>query len=72
MILADFFQIPCVKQEPVTCFTLSPVSLISGPGKNNLRLVVIVPDEQGYDYKNQNEFKGYNKDILHSDNGFIS
>lgn len=34
--------------------------------------VVIVPDEQGYAYKSQNEFKGYDKDILHSDNGFIS
>ena len=37
-----------------------------------LSLVVIVPDEQGYAYKSQNEFKGYDKDILHSDNGFIS
>ena len=55
-----------MKQEPVTCFTYFRAR------KNNLRLVVIVPDEQGYDYKNQNEFKGYNKDILHSDNGFIS
>jgi len=37
-----------------------------------LSLVVIVPDEQGYAYKSQNEFEGYDKDILHSDNGFIS
>ena len=32
--------------------------------------MVIAPDEQGYAYKSQNEFKGYDKDILHSDNGF--
>ena len=37
-----------------------------------LSLVVIVPDEQGYACESQNEFKGYDKDILHSDNGFIS
>lgn len=42
------------------------------PGKDSLRLMVIVPDEQGYAYKSQNEFKDYDKDILHSDNGFIS
>ena len=45
---------------------------ISRFGKDSLRLVVIVPDEQGYAYKSQNEFKGYDKDILHSNNGFIS
>jgi hypothetical protein len=34
--------------------------------------MVVVPDEQSYAYKSQNEFKGYDKDILHSDDGFIS
>ena len=34
--------------------------------------MVIVPDEQGYAYKSKDEFKGYDKDILHSDDGFIS
>ena len=37
-----------------------------------LSLVVIVPDEQGYAYKSQNEFEGYDKDVLHNGNGFIS
>ena len=37
-----------------------------------LSLVVIVPDEQGYSCKSQDEFEGYDKDVLHNGNGFIS
>ena len=35
-------------------------------------LVVVVPDEQGYACKSQDEFEGYDKDVLHNGNGFIS
>ena len=41
-------------------------------GLDSLRLMVLVPDEQGYARECYDEFKGYDKDILHSDNGFIS
>ena len=30
------------------------------------------PDEQGYACKSQDEFEGYDKDVLHNGNGFIS
>ena len=41
-------------------------------GKDSLRLMIIIPDEQGYARECYDKFKGYDKDILHSDNGFIS
>ena len=34
--------------------------------------MVVVPDEQGYACESQDEFKGYDKDVLHNGNGFIS
>ena len=34
--------------------------------------MIIIPDEQGYARECYDKFKGYDKDILHSDNGFIS
>ena len=37
-----------------------------------LSLVVIVPDEQGYARECYDKFKGYDKDVLHNGNGFIS
>ena len=35
-------------------------------------LVVVVLDEQGDASESQEEFEGYDKDILHNGNGFIS
>ena len=34
--------------------------------------MVLVPDEQGYACESQDEFKGYDKYVLHNGKGFIS
>ena len=34
--------------------------------------MVVVPDEQGYACEIKDEFEGYDKDILHNGNVFIS
>lgn len=34
--------------------------------------MVVVPDEQGYACESQDKFKGYDKNVLHNSNGFIS
>ena len=34
--------------------------------------MVVVPDKQSYACKSQDEFEGYDKDVLHNGNGFIT
>jgi hypothetical protein len=34
--------------------------------------MVVVPDEQGNTNESQDKFEGYDKDVLHSGNEFIS
>jgi hypothetical protein len=34
--------------------------------------MVVVADEQGNACKSQDEFKAYDKDVLHNGNGFIN
>jgi hypothetical protein len=60
-----FLLIFVKKKNLLTAFRLSLE-------KDSLRLVVIVPDEQGDSCDNYDKFDGYDNDVLHNGNGFIS